>query len=313
MACCGCALAVDWDSLRRGKPAGDGSIDGPFIGPEGGSDALGSDASPADVTLSDVTLPADGGSCSPAAGCYQVPLGWGLAAIDLTNTGSCPAGFEGTMVVADPVVGPGSCQYGPCTVQQQPVCGGNISSAAGCLFPGGFLTASVCEALAMTNPFFELRPGAPGGTCVVPVTAAPIPASAQACTNPGAAICDGGACHTAFPSPFLACIEASGAQTCPPGTPFTERHTTAVSATNTCPAATCTVTTTCGGTLNVFSDDQCKDSIATLQADGNCYEVTGMAGSLKYTPGTSSASCATVAPQPATVSLVGERTFCCTP
>jgi hypothetical protein len=315
VALCGCALAVDWDSLRRGRPEpGDGSSDAPVVvGPQDGSDAVPLDG--ADATLPDSTVPYDAGSCSPAAGCYQVPVGWGLAGLDLTNTGSCPASFEGTMVVADPVVGPGSCQYGPCTVQQQPACSGIVMSGLlACAITAGSVAAHVCEILTVNSPAsLELTPKAQGGACTVPVAAAPIAASAQACTNPAASICDGGACQQAFLQPFKACIDQSGEQTCPSGTPFTELHVTAVSATSNCPAATCQITTACDGTVTAYTDSACTSGPTQVPANASCYAVVGSIGSIEYIPGTAPAACTTVPPPPATISLVGERTFCCVP
>jgi hypothetical protein len=318
LAISSCALAVNWDALRRGD--GDGGADFLADRPadtrgvlEAGSDV---DAEPdlpdTQPVLPDAGLPADAG-CFADAGCYEIPTGWALVGLSTTGTGVCPPPFEGLEVVADPTASSSSCVVGLCMVGEPPACGGTIATG----FGGGCLESSTASAgCNLVPPIVEptqvaANLSSEGGNCAASVTPNPIVPNALVCADAGTA-CDGDLCRVTLPPPFQVCIAAPGQQQCPATWGFFAQHLVGTSADVLCGAPTCKVTATCSGSLSLYTGDNCTGTAITVPADGNCQTVSGSPESYELLATPSNVGCTTGAVPTPMIELVDEQTVCCT-
>ncbi len=161
--------------------------------------------------------------------------------------------------------------------------------------------------------FAGTAPAATGGSCSAPATSDPAKVTdteVRVCTSTLAActaeLCGGG-------GPFSNCILAAEDQLCPAG-PYTQKHLLGDAPTVTCGTCGCTLSATCKGTIEFFSDMNCSMGALNLPVDGSCVAVnsgTTNYRSYKYTGMVDTTSCDVSPTATATVDLTGKRTVCC--
>jgi hypothetical protein len=300
-----------------GKPASgeqDASIDGPAPAPD---------------------------PCSKsAAGCVAVPAGWSLVAFAPGQASSCPTGFDASPsqdVVEGPSA-PGGCSCDTCSVSQPPSC-----AAGSIAVTYDSTTVGVCDKTANPSPLgnspagscgtdlfqgdyssYVIQYAAPppsGGSCTahgVPTPSALTYASRDrvcAPDSPKAASCDGGTCHPDLSGPYAACIAAPGAVACPPG-PLSVQHEVGTSGSFSCADCACSVTSSCSGTLTLYTDTACKKGPYAIST-GVCVGISSAATyrAYQYTAGSpTNIGCQAGAPGAAqSVTLTGPQTICCAP
>ena len=281
---------------------------------------------------------------SPPSGCpnYAAPAsgpsGWTLVAYAPAQASPCPTGFE-TAPSQDLLEGPNAtdaCSCGACTVTQQPSC---TSGAITVTYDTDF--SGTCDKVAMPSPLGN----SPAGACGTDIDqgsyakydvkyAAPPPSGGalhlagmteerrrdirsrdRVCqpNNAQAANCDAGVCQPDLSGPYAGCIEAPGEVACPPG-PLSVAHKVGTSAAVTCADCACAVTSTCSGTLTLYTDTACKKGPYAISTDV-CVSVSSAASykAYQYTGGKPKrVTCEAAAPVPTqNVALAGEQTVCC--
>jgi hypothetical protein len=131
--------------------------------------------------------------------------------------------------------------------------------------------------------------------------------------SPAAAGCSGNACTPSVPAPYLFCVARSGTQSCP--APFTQQHIVGNNVTFSCSSCKCTVTSTCSGTVKLFTDLGCNRGEIDVTADGACHDPMAMDPaylSYQYVPDTPQASCQVTGTSTAqNVVLMNTQTVCC--
>jgi hypothetical protein len=343
---------VDGPASAEGGGSGSGSTSsstssggGDSGGTSSSTSSGGSDATPNDgPSQQDSPPPQDTGSgCTAANGCYVIPGGWQLVAFAPQQGALCPPGFSNAPPT-NLVEGPNTANACACTCQVKnplPSCaagavqvhydtkglpGAGQCQSAGIPGQNNNSPAGMCATDMFHGPYdnLDLRfdpPAATGGTCssasstTGPLTYAALDSACQPDSNQSAG-CTGNQCTPTIPSPYLVCVAKNGHQTCP-GAPFTQQHDVGSSATVACGGSCgCNLTTTCTGTMQLFTDGMCKQGELDVVADGTCKTSTGVSGnynSYKYVGGTASATCqSTGTATVQNVTLAGEQTICCT-
>jgi len=311
--------------------------------PDMDSGATSHDAGP--LTGDAARPPEDGGGPNPCGApgnpCPAVPAGWALVAFAPAQSSPCPPGFE-SAPASDLVEGPAAasaCSCGACTVTTPPSCASgavagyfdyNATVYAGtCYMPDQMPLLSndppgacLSDVYQGTYTTFDVRYNAPaptGGVCSAPAVpnsgALTYSARDRVCTpNDVAAMnCSGTSCHPNLTGAYEACIVAPGNVACPPG-PYSVAHAVGSSGSFACADCGCTITSTCSGTLTLYSDAKCQKGaypIATGVCVGVSSSATFEAYEYKSDPPTK-VSCQAGAPAPAqNVALVGPETVCC--
>jgi hypothetical protein len=280
--------------------AGDAAADGP-------------DDSAGDVA---VDAPDDGAAesaapCDVDAGCYVIPTGWSIVAFSTTQV-ACPTGFAATgptdyLGAAQPS---DACACGTCTVNSPPTCdwagiGGfydihdaGVSTCASADSPSVFTNdpPGKCGTDLPTRDYsaFDLEfvaPGPAGGSVMASasVLTSPVtfPWEGESCSpdSAQAAGCVGSECTLTLPPPFRVCVLASPFVVCPPGSAFTQSYFERVGPSVWCSTCDCSVTATCGGTVELFSDSQCTANESDVPADSQCHPAPagiGVVNSYRY-------------------------------
>jgi hypothetical protein len=145
------------------------------------------------------------------------------------------------------------------------------------------------------------------GTCNAVATA-----HATAVTTTPARVCASPSCE-ACGAGLPVCIAGTGDLACPPSLP--KKLLVGDGATLACgQCATCTFTATCAGSVTLYSDGQCKFSVATAQTGVCEAEVAGFPiGSYKWSGMAASATCTASDPPAGTPQLTAPKTICCAP
>ncbi len=92
-------------------------------------------------------------------------------------------------------------------------------------------------------------------------------------TGAGSTMCTGSVCAPNVASPYEACIEAPGEVACPSG-PMRVQHVVGTRTKVTCPPCACTVTSTCSGTITLFTDGNCTMGARSIPT-GECVAISG--------------------------------------
>ena len=279
------------------------------LGPDVANDVGSSDAA-ADVVI-DVPIPScDAGACGAPAGFTPVFLATG------DNNAKCPASMTQTDLAADPQPGNGACTC-DCSVTTQPKCvpqtlttlgnnSPNCSARGSTLVDGGCNSAMIgLQTYIGVDPMPTVTPGACSGNPVAN-TSAVTTTKARLCTDTTCSACTA-------PTGYTLCYEASGAATCPGGM---TAHTVGGGVTLGCAACSaCSVTGTCGGTVDYYSDQLCLTQIGNaVPVNGTCatFGATGgTARSLRYSPVVTGLACTPGTTSVSSVSLGSELTVCC--
>jgi hypothetical protein len=127
----------------------------------------------------------------------------------------------------------------------------------------------------------------------------------------------GAECTLAVATPYRVCIRSTSFRSCPVGSVFAQSFLfeTGVSAPS-CESCPCTVTATCPGTIELFSDVQCTDNELDIAADGTCKPSpsTALFGSFRYVlEGGPVDEVCDQWPSAADVQKVNEQEVCCVP
>jgi hypothetical protein len=332
----GTAADAPADAIGSDATAVDANADGSPL-PDAGLDSAIPDASPPD------SAPDSSPTCTIASGCYVVPGGWTLVAVDSTQpAASCPSGWDSANPI-DLVEGPNAtngCACAQCSTTTQPTCDSGAVKVFYDLGIGGNMTCGLAGMPAtMSNN--------PAGSCLKDLYTMGLPPdlefvspppSGGACTSAGqqqkqnvtysgqarecqpnsasSAGCTGNQCRPQLASPYAACIAHDGTQQCP--SPYTTRHLVGTDVNYTCANCSCSVTSACGaGTVTLFSDDRCSMGATPFVADGMCHATMTNASfhSYKFAGGSvSNVACAAgAAPAGQNVQLVMPQTICCAP
>jgi hypothetical protein len=289
-------------------------------------------------------------ACTTANNCYVIPTSWQLVAFTTgasAPTAGCPSGFamtQPTNLDEGPITS-STCACGACSISTQPTCptgpiavsydiGGDQCGTTGTPSTQKNANVGTCNTDMYTGNFpgiaysnMDLKytpPTATGGQCASPGTASgAITYTAQDRTcvpdSQASAGCSGSQCTLTLAAPYEVCVFQSGSQTCPAGQ-FSHQHLAGSSATVTCSSCGCNLTTSCTGTMKLFTSNDCtttggakEDDIA---ADGACHSAntqTGQYNSYEYAPKAPAASCAASGTSTAqNVTLANEETICCT-
>ena len=162
-----------------------------------------------------------------------------------------------------------------------------------------------------------------GGVCTSPGAATgsgiTYTAHERACTPTAAEAsgCSAGGCKVTVPTPYSACVVATGNVACPSG-PFSVAHSVGTSASASCDACSCAVSSTCQGTVTLYTDSACKKTPSySVTADDHCdpiYMQRASYNSYIYTGGApKNLACTGSGPAVQGVSLVAPQTICCMP
>jgi hypothetical protein len=328
------------DGTSTDGTASDGTVDGttPDASMDAGVDSA-ADAS-RDADASPVDAPPDAPSCTTVNGCYIVPSGWNLVALDTANqTAACPSGFAQAApvdVVEGPNVGANACGCQSCSIGMQPSCASGAVKVmydvggGGCGLngvppqnnnnpPGGCDTDMYMG--SENNLDAKLTPPGPtGGMCTsagrVDKQNVTYAGQARTCApdNAAAAGCVGNECTPNLVAPYSACIAKAGIQTCP--SPFTTKHLVGTDVNYTCGPCPCSVGATCTGTMTLYRNGNCTGGTLVLTVDDVCRPTNDNQSysSYKYAGTASNVSCSVgAAPAAQNVTLVGEETICCAP
>jgi hypothetical protein len=335
LALASCSLTTSFDGLTGGGDDAD-AAQTPASSEAGPGDPLdaGGGADDGGALVDGATPPppiTDGCSLD---GCFELPDDFVLTAYAPDDSGiACPSGFFGGFdTVEGPSVGAGACTCG-CTVTAQPSCTGTIvghfgtGGAMTCPSAGGDLAnTTACSTDGFLGPFtagneHRYKPPAPsGGACTSSLTKSEsklsFAAKGRACLPNAVPVCDGKVCAPALAPPFAACLAHAGDATCPPS--FPNKHLVGSAATFSCSnACTCSVVSTCKGTLNYYTSSDCSGGASpfTVRVDDACHATdaassTNTFGSHRFTadPATCAKTGSTTALAP---TLVDETTFCC--
>jgi hypothetical protein len=287
-------------------------------GPGGGGGSTSVSASSASASTG--TGGAGGCTGNPSM-CGVVPAGWQRIGFAESPSAPCPAGFTAQDAIESPAAAP--CTCGACS-QQPPACDqGSVATFydtgnATCQKGGQAAANSNAGGCNGTNTSFGSHfsgtaPPPVGGSCTA--TAAPAP---MAVTDTAVRICtsDVPACEAELckgGGTFSECVVADGDQPCPAG-PYTQKHLVGDAGPVTCGACTCTLSATCKGKLDYFTDGNCSMNALHLPVDGTCVAVgTGSTTyhSYEYTGTVDTISCNVSPTASATVDLTSKRTVCC--
>lgn len=235
------------------------------------------------------------------------------------RTSACPAGFDASDVVEDPVPAAGSCACGTCAFAGTSCTGGAIvskyASDTTCSGTGSNLQGNEGNCYAFNGQFIStyaamLAPAAVPGTCSAPGVGVPANVTKKerrVCT-PRADACLDALCSP--PAALAACIATSGDVPCPSSAP--NRHLVGSGVALSCAACSCTTQATCTGTVTFYAGAGCTGATRVLQA-GVCTQVNQASfQSTKWSGTVATQTCANVTPATtATASLDGARTVCC--
>jgi hypothetical protein len=168
---------------------------------------------------------------------------------------------------------------------------------------------------------FDVRYNAPaptGGVCSAPGVpnsgALTYSARDRVCApnNVAAMNCSGTSCSPSLTASYEACIVAPGNVACPPG-PYTVAHEVGSSGSFSCADCACKITSTCSGTLTLYTDTNCQKGAYPI-ATGVCVDASGSgtfeAYEYKASPPTK-VSCQAGAPGAGNIALVDPETVCC--
>jgi len=345
LGACGLGLQGLREATPDGAPGADGSTDGPLeSGDRPDSTSPGDSGSPPDSAMSvPETAPADTGSpCTTASGCYIIPQGWQLIAVAGDRSTGCPARFAANQPI-DLDEGPDASNACTCTcaITEEPTCPTgpiavafdqhNSSEAGLCgqpgepfsnALPGSCNTDLIFPAPSYSTLDLQYTPAAAtGGQCSgvgtgnANVTYA---TEGRACVpdDPQSAGCTGDRCTPTLAAPYRPCIVQSGIETCPGG-PFTEQHRVGSGVSFVCSDCGCSVTATCEGTIQLFTDATCTQQELDIPADGQCHDPAAPSnntyGSYMYVPGPLADACATTPSMAQDIALQNEETLCCAP
>jgi hypothetical protein len=287
-----------------------------------------------------------GGSPPPCGGpgnpCTAVPAGWALVAFASAQSSPCPPGFDSAPasdLVEGAAPGASACTCGACGVTTPPSCASgavagyfdySATAAAGTCYlpdtmpllsndPPGACLSDVHQGGYTT---FDVRYNAPaptGGVCSTPgvPNAAALTYGAHdrvcAANDVAAMNCSGTSCDPNLTAPYEACIAAPGNVACPPG-PYTVAHAVGFSGSFDCADCACKITSTCSGTLTLYSDANCQKGAYPI-ATGVCVDVTSAASFETYqykANAPTKVSCqAGAAGAPQNVALADPETVCC--
>jgi hypothetical protein len=341
LGACGLGLQGLEEMTSDGAPGDDGSD-----GVEGSADvhARVDGTSAADSESHDsnaVPETATPGPCTAAGDCYVVPNGWQLVALAGDRTAGCPKGFTANQAM-DVDEGPdttNACTC-TCTMAQEPTCPSgpiavsfdqlNSAGAGQCGQNGDPITNAPvggCDTdLYYPTPTYSsldleyTPPAAIGGQCSGMATGTgnvTYAMQGRACLPDDAqsAGCTGHQCSPTLAAPYRACVLQSGMQSCP-GAPFTEQHLVGSGVSFACSACGCSFTATCGGTVQLFTDQSCTQQELDIPADGQCHDPDapdGTYGSYIYVPDPPQDDCTTTPSTAEGVALQNEETICCVP
>jgi len=133
---------------------------------------------------------------------------------------------------------------------------------------------------------------------------------AQATTPPGRLCTLAGCSACPTVAGFALCYATNGDVGCPSGM---TKHSVGTDAGLSCGACTtCSSTAKCKGTVELYEDNHCGSSLATLQVDGTCqaFSLNKPIDSVKYAPSIDLGTCTPGTSTP-TVTVSGQTTVCC--
>jgi hypothetical protein len=306
------------------------------------SDTLADATDDAGITMA--RPPFDASACADASGaCVVVPGGWTLVAFAPNQASACPAGFD-SAPSTDVVEGPdasAACSCGTCSVTTMPSC--SVGAVDGFYDYRAAVTGGTCDmpdttpTLANSGPgacntdvysgdysAFDVEyvgPPASGGVCSAPTTpeaaALTYASKDRTCApdSPQAANCVGDVCRPTLPPSYGACIAAAGVQACPQG-PLGVQHIVGASASFTCAACGCTISSTCAGTITLYTDMGCSTGAKSIPS-GDCVAITSKVTYESYKFAGGAPTDVTCRNAGATgpgqgVTLADEETLCCT-
>jgi hypothetical protein len=342
LGACGLSLQGIEEVTSDGAPGDDGS-DEPLGSDDGhartdGTSAADSESHDSSAVLETGTRDA----CSAADGCYAIPTSWELVALAADRSTGCPRGFTAKQAM-DLDEGPDTTNACSCTcaTAQEPTCpsgpiavsfdqldatgagqcgatGDPITNApvGGCDTDLYYPTASYSSLDLEYTP-----PAAIGGQCSGEATGTgnvTYATQGRACLPDDAqsAGCSGHQCAPALAAPYRACVLQSGIQSCP-GAPFTEQHLVGSGVSFACSSCGCSFTAICGGTVRLFTDQNCTQQELDIPADGECHDPDApntSYGSYIYVSNLPQDACTTTTPSTAQgVTLQNEETICCAP
>jgi hypothetical protein len=290
------------------------------------------------VDCADPQCQALGWTCMPA-----VPSSWVLVAYDPGGRPACAGGWGSSVpVVEDPDAGPPFCTCAcggplanPCVDGVATLSLGQNACACGAVQNLPLVSDGGCDPIGSfigppCNSWGDgvVKPVGPGSAPVACVDDPQVPpvtfgAQGETCVpqeNAGGGCPSGTGCLPG-PAPAVACVEAAGAQGCPPG--FTQQHVvydpTNVVDQRSCGSCGCTTTpTSCtGATLTLYDDPACAQSPVVLQADGGCDPFQGNptdAGWFRYSATLNAPACgseAGIASMDGGLVLRAPATICC--
>ncbi len=252
------------------------------------------------VDCADPQCQGQGWTCTPVA-----PSGWSLVAYDATGRPSCASGWGSSApLVEGPIVGGTSClcSCGPVLAGANPCDEGTATLSLGQSVCGCAQVQNVplvsdggCDPIGATigqpcGPWGDGNVKPIGlGSAPAPLACADDPqrptitygGQGESCTAQGSAgsgCASGGGCLPT-PAPAMACIEAAGIRTCPPG--FTQQHVVYAPSNvidqRQCGSCGCTATPTgCpGAQVTLYDDPGCTQNPVALTADGKCDTLQG--------------------------------------
>jgi hypothetical protein len=272
----------------------------------------------------------------------SAPMGWTYVVLNADDqVASCPAEYANKKPHVDGLIdSPAMCSCPTCTVDDPGTCAYGAFS-----FRGG-VTNACTDTMSSTptqtagcfnitnwdspNSGTTYAGGSVAGTTMAAgsCTGTPqvdLPAAAQrkgatcALGGPLGSVCSAGFdCVPDAPSPFLVCIGSSSPGVCPAEYPVKHDIGDAINDGRGCGPCTCATTTDCTqGTMDLFSDDNCSNSLGTPMLPVGANTCTSTATnnihihSVKVTQ-TPKATCAASGSKPSgTVALLNPHTVCC--
>jgi hypothetical protein len=322
---CPAILGIDKDYMAGAK-----SLDGAAALPDGSREgkAGDADATPIDGGARDSGKLTDGSPkdlMAPPDACpTSCPVaaspGWTLVAFNTDGTPACPHDFARTTVVE--LKGTGSCSCGSCTVTTAPDCEsgmntttfnatGSTCDGVGTDYPGNNGT---CNANYLGNAgYMSITASAPkGGSCSAATSATEPPTQSEVMCTPATG-CANDACEPGLGSAFQTCLYQSGTHNCP--FDGMTAHLVGSSPDTSCTTCDCSVSATgCTGTLAIYaSSSNCTGTLVlTMDANGTCYEMSGVVegDSYIYAASATGVSCS-AGTSSASVTLNDPGTICC--
>jgi hypothetical protein len=265
------------------------------------------------------------GPCAGVSACSgETPVGWQHVARAESAASVCAAGLLASDVT-EWVVAPGACGCDTPDIEQPNCQSGTVQvwhsgwSDGSCWNSGSSRNADgACHDPQYSFQFdwhyAAVGPGPVGGSCTAAgavVAGALTSAPARLCA-PEADACDGLLCAGGG---LVECVIADGDLECPAGSPFSWRRLVSSGAPPAlaCPACSCTLSTSCAGTMTYFEDFGCSGQALAFPADGVCREAPWpSAYSYRYTA-VASATPSVSPPAGAAPTVSGVRTLCCRP